>query len=99
MKRESNSKMIKNNKRRNEGSKNAKIVFYLFVGLIIAVNIAAVATAASSDFMDKVLQKLYGFEERYDKNPKLWDFLLFSTIFNIIAWLGLAKAFPDNKVA
>ena len=87
-------------KNKNNAKKNSKkIAFYVFIALIIAINLSIIAYAASADRFWDVVEKMYDFESRYEKNLKIWDFLLFSTIFNIIAWLGLVKAFPDNKAA
>ena len=86
--------MKKGNKNRN-----AKIAFVIAVAFIIAINLSILTYAAFTDKIWDAVEKMYDFESRYEKNPKIWDFLLFSTIFNIIAWIGLVKAFPDNKVA
>ncbi|MBI2135554.1 hypothetical protein HYU06_00610 [Candidatus Woesearchaeota archaeon] len=87
-------------KNKNNAKKNSKkIAFYVFIALIIAINLSIIAYAASTDRFWDIVEKMYDFESRYEKNLKIWDFLLFSTIFNIIAWIGLVKAFPDNKAA
>ncbi len=89
-----NGKMITANKNRN-----AKIAFFIAIAFIIAANLSILTYAASTDRFLDIIEKMYNFESRYEKNLKIWDFLLFSIIFNIIAWLGLVKAFPNNKVA
>ncbi|MBS3158921.1 hypothetical protein J4206_06560 [Candidatus Woesearchaeota archaeon] len=85
--------------RAHNKNRNAKIAFVIAVAFIIAVNLSIITYAAFTDRIWDAVEKMYDFESRYEKNPKIWDFLLFSTIFNIIAWIGLVKAFPDNKVA
>ncbi len=90
-----NNKKIKDRRKSN----HAKAAFVLAIAFIIAINLSILTYAAFTDRIWDAVEKLYDFESRYEKNPKIWDFLLFSTIFNIIAWLGLVKAFPDNKVA
>jgi hypothetical protein len=71
----------------------SKSFVFILVAFVLAISIASVVEAG---VMDK-LAGFYDFEKSYDKNPKAWDFLMFSIIFNLIIWLGLIKAFPDNK--
>jgi len=71
----------------------------LLIMVLVLVLASFTVEAGFLDGASEVLRTVWDFEPIYDKNPKAWDFIFFALIFNIIAWFGLIKAFPDNKVA
>ena len=74
----------------------------MFVMLLLVSNMAF-GRSRIADWVDSAVDsgkdaayKLNNIDDIYNKNPKMWDFILFTLLFFLISWLGLSFAFKKE---